>query len=272
MNKCEVIAVCNQKGGVGKTTTAVNLGAKLARQGKKVCLIDMDPQGSLTISLGYKNPDELECTVSDAFKAVISEKSEGIDPVIVIEEHIDLIPSNIELCSIEVGLVNEMSRERVLATYINDIKDKYDYILIDCMPSLGMLTINALCAADKVLIPTQPEYLSAKGLEQLLKTVGRVKKRMNPDLQIAGIVLTMADSRTNLSKSVIESIRNNYGEHIKVFNTVIPRSVRAAEAGAAGMSIFRYDPLSKVALSYSDLTKEVMNLGKEPRDRSDSVR
>lgn len=272
MSKTEIIAICNQKGGVGKTTTALNLGADLTRQGKKVCLIDMDPQGSLTISLGYKNPDSLECTVSDALRAVISEKSNSINPVIKTEENIDLIPSNIELCSVEVGLVNEMSRERVLSAYINEIKDKYDYILIDCMPSLGMLTINALCAADRVLIPTQPEYLSAKGLEQLLKTISRVKKRMNPDLQIAGIVLTMVDIRTNLSKSVMESIRENYGEHIKIFNTVIPRSVRAAEAGASGMSIFRFDRQSKVALSYSSLTKEVMNLGKEPRNRTDFVR
>ena len=184
------------------------------------------------------------------------------------------MPANIELSGMEVSLVNEMSREQILKTYVESVRDRYDFILIDCMPSLGMLTLNALCAADSVIIPTQPEFLSAKGLEQLLGTIGRVKKRMNPALKIDGILMTMVDSRTNFARDVSALIRRNYGRYMTVFRTSIPRSVRAAETSAEGKSIFQHDPNGKVAAAYENLTKEVMDDGRSQRikDRADSVR
>ena len=275
MNQCEVIAITNQKGGVGKTTTAVNLGVGLVRQNKKVLLIDMDPQGSLTLSLGFRKPDDLSPTVTDVMRNIVEngeltkeftphENSEGVF----------LMPANIELSGMEVSLVNEMSREQILKTYVESVRDRYDFILIDCMPSLGMLTLNALCAADSVIIPTQPEFLSAKGLEQLLGTIGRVKKRMNPALKIDGILMTMVDSRMNFARDVSALIRRNYGRYMTVFRTSIPRSVRAAETSAEGKSIFQHDPNGKVAAAYENLTREVMDDGRSQRvkDRADSVR
>ncbi|MBQ7820474.1 MAG: ParA family protein, partial [Lachnospiraceae bacterium] len=192
MSDCKVIAITNQKGGVGKTTTAVNLGAGLSRQGKKVLLIDADPQGSLTISLGIKKPDELSSTLANVMQRIVDDKelSSGFC-LLKTEEGMDLMPSNIELSGIEIRLVNEMSRERVLKTYVDTVRENYDYIIIDCMPSLGMMTFNALCAADSVIIPTQPEFLSAKGLEQLLSTINRVRRHINPNLKVDGILITM---------------------------------------------------------------------------------
>ena len=199
MSDCKVIAITNQKGGVGKTTTTVNLGAGLSRQGKKVLLIDADPQGSLTISLGIKKPDELNSTLANVMQSIVEDKelTSGFC-LLKTEDGMDLMPSNIELSGIEIRLVNEMSRERVLKSYVDTVREKYDYIIIDCMPSLGMMTFNALCAADSVIIPTQPEFLSAKGLEQLLSTINRVRKHINPNLKVEGILITMVDSRTRL--------------------------------------------------------------------------
>lgn len=275
MSQCKVIAITNQKGGVGKTTTAVNLGVGLARQGKRVLLIDMDPQGSLTLSLGFRKPDELFPTISDVMKNIIDNgELTTAFPAQKTSEGVFLMPANIELSGMEVQLVNEMSRELVLRSYVDSIKEHFDYILIDCMPSLGMLTLNALCAADKVMIPTQPEFLSAKGLEQLIGTIGRVRKRMNPGLKIDGILLTMVDTRTTFARDVSALIRQNYGRYTTVFRCHIPRSVRAAETSAEGKSIFLHDPNGKVAKAYEELTKEVLDDGKAQRrkDRADAVR
>ena len=231
MSDCKVIAITNQKGGVGKTTTTVNLGAGLVRQGKKVLLVDADPQGSLTVSLGIKKPDELNSTLANIMQSIVEDKEllSGFG-ILRTEDGMDLMPSNIELSGIEIRLVNEMSRERVLKTYVDTVRDKYDYILIDCMPSLGMMTFNALCAADSVIIPTQPEFLSAKGLEQLLSTINRVRRHINPTLKVDGILITMVDNRTRLGRGLINVIRRDYGQSPSVFHTVIPLSVKAKEA------------------------------------------
>ena len=264
--KPTVIAVVNQKGGTAKTTTVENLGIGLAREGKKVLLVDTDPQGSLTISLGYPRPDELEITLFDLLNKTISEDSVTAGEGILHQaEGIDLIPANISLAGLEVALVNTMNRERILKQFLEPVKGNYDYVLLDCMPSLGMLTVNALAAADAALVPVQANYLSAKGLEQLLQTINKVKRQINPKLRIEGILLTMVDGRTNYGREISSLIRDTYGGHIKIFNSEIPRSVRAAEISAEGKSIFLHDPKGKVAEAYQNLTKEVMTNAEKRR-------
>lgn len=260
MGGASIIGIVNQKGGTGKTTSCVNLGVDLAREGKRVLLVDCDPQGSLTISLGHPQPDTLPVTLADQMTAVLNDSP--IDPggILHHDEGVDLLPANISLAGMEVSLVNAMSREttlkRVLANYSKD----YDHILLDCSPSLGMLTINALAAADRIIIPVQAQYLSIKGVEQLLGTVARVKQNINHRLKIDGVLLTMVDSRTNNSKEITALLRETYGSRIRIFDAEIPRSVRAAEISAEGTSIFEHDPGGKVAQAYHALTKEVLQI------------
>ena len=266
MAKATVMAVVNQKGGTGKTTTCENLGVGLAMEGKKVLLVDTDPQASLTICPGHPVPDQLSPTLSDMMGKILSEQpiapGEGI---LHHPEGVDLIPANIELSGLELSLVNAMSRETILKQYLDTVKQNYDFILLDCMPSLGMLTVNALAAADNVLIPVQAAYLPAKGLEQLLQTINKVRRQINPKLRIEGILLTMVDSRTNYSKDISNLIRENYGGKLKVYKTDIPRSVRAEEISAEGTSIFKHDPKGKVADAYRVLTKEVLSNAEKRR-------
>ena len=269
MGNCTVMAIANQKGGVGKTTTTANLGIGLANivngseseKGKthqRVLVIDSDPQSSLTLSLGY-NPEEISVGLPELFSRILRDEpivhGEGI---LHHPEGIDLLPTSIALAGTEVSLVNAMSRESILKQLVNEYRKDYDHILIDCMPSLGMLTINALAAADRVLIPVQTQYLSAKGLEQLLQTIAKVRRQINPHLKIDGILLTMVDSRTNNAKEISSLLRETYGEKIRIYAAEIPRSVRAAEISAEGKSIFEHDPGGKVAEAYRLLTKEVM--------------
>jgi len=260
----QIIAVVNQKGGVGKSVTCANLGVGLAQAGKKVLAVDADPQASLSISLGFHQPDTLPVTLSDIMGKVLTDQpiapGEGI---LHHAEGIDLMPSNIELSGMEVSLVNAMSRETILRQYLDTVKRQYTHILIDCQPSLGMLTINALAAANRVLIPCQAEYLPVKGLEKLLSTIAKVRRQINPKLQIDGILLTMVDNRTNFAKEIAALLRENYDGKIKVFQTEIPHSVRAKEMSAEGKSIFAHDPGGKVAEAYQNLTKEVLKIEKQ---------
>lgn len=274
MSKTTIMAVVNQKGGTGKTTTCENLGFGLAMEGKRVLLVDTDPQGSLTIALGHPRPDGIPVTLTDLMAKVIQDQPIGPrEGILTHEEGIDLIPANITLSGMEVSLVNAMSRETVLRQLLEPLKSQYDYILLDCMPSLGMLTVNALAASDQVLIPVQANYLSAKGLEQLLQTVSKVKRQINPKLRVEGILLTMVDYRTNFAKEISALIRDTYGSRLKVFESDIPRSVRVAETSVEGVSIFKHDPGGKVADAYRSLTKEVLaNAEKKRKHQLDQLR
>ena len=275
-DKCKVIAVANQKGGVGKTTTAVNLGVALGKSGKRVLLIDADPQGSLTRSCKIDRPDDLDVTLSELLAYEMSGDGKDMffeDPIRQFE-NIDLIPSNISLSGTETSLFNCMSRESVLKRAIQPLRRMYDVILIDCMPSLGMMTINALVAADSVIIPCEPSFLSVKGLDLLLHSISKVKRQINPDLKIDGVLMTMVDSRTNNARDITRALRDAMGININVFNIEIPRSVRATECPNLGESIFVHDPGGKVADAYKELAREVIGLERKAqvRPRSHGVR
>lgn len=255
----KVICVCNQKGGVGKTTTTVNIGVSLAEQGKKVLLIDADPQGSMTCSLGYRNPDDMKMTLAELLSKFIN-KEEVIVPKYILkhDEKVDLLPANIELSTLEMNMHSLMCREFIMLELIEVLRENYDYILIDCMPSLGMITINALVASDSVLIPVQAAYLPIKGLQQLISTIVPIRKRLNRRLYIEGVVLTMVDGRTRYAREITETLREAYNGKMKIFDQVIPASVKIVEASANGESIYQYCRKSKVAEAYEKLTKELM--------------
>lgn len=270
MAQCEIIAISNQKGGVGKTTTTFNLGAALASQGKKVLLIDADPQGNLTTYMGWTE-DEIPVTLNEVLLNTLSDKKTDFEKCIKHHnENLDLIPSDIQLSSIEMTLVGAMSREYTLRHSIQSIKDKYDYILIDTQPSLGMLPINTLACADKVIIPVQPQYLAAKGMTQLLSTIIKIRQQINPNLKIDGIVLTIVDKRANLTKDIYNQLQENYGSAVRIYDTQIPRAIKVAESTAHGKSIFTYDKSSKVAEAYSSLAKEVLIDGKKRNKNANS--
>ena len=251
-----IIAVANRKGGVGKTTTAINLSACLAEMGKHVLAIDLDPQGNTTSGLGV-DKDEKENTV---YELLLGESTveECIVPTVC--EGLDLIPSNVNLSAAEIELIGVKDKEYILKNEVEWIKDGFDYIIIDCPPSLSMLTINAMTTADTVLVPIQCEYYALEGLSQLIHTINLVKERLNPDLDIEGVVFTMYDSRTNLSMQVVENVKSNLSQ--KVFQTLIPRNIRLAEAPSYGMPINAYDPKSAGAEAYMQLAEEVINGGK----------
>ena len=259
-----VIALANQKGGTGKTTTTVNLGIGLARLGKKVLLIDADPQGDLTTCLGWRDTDNLGITLATKLTDVISETmNDPTDGILHHEEGVDLLPANLELSAMEYNLMNAMSRETTLRNYLSQVKDRYEFVLIDCMPSLSMVTLNALSAADSVIIPVQAQYLPAKGMTQLAQTISKVKKYINQDIKIDGMLLTLVDNRTNLAKSTVEALRENFGNQIKLYRTSIPIAVKAAETSSKGKSIFAYEPNSTVSKAYAEFTKEVLADGRK---------
>lgn len=256
--KCKVIAVINQKGGVGKTTTAVHLGVGLADAGYSVLLIDTDPQGNLAKSLGY-DPDELELTIANIYDKLIREEEVYPDDgVLCSDEGVNIMPSNLALCAMEMSLMSAMSREQVLKSYIPIVSDRYDYILIDCPPSLGLLTLNDLTAADEVLITVEPENLSAVGMQQLLRSIGMVRKKLNPDLKIMGVLFTKVDERTKEHRGIMREVREAYQESIRVFDLYIPRNISLAEAPGHGKSVYAYKEKSKGSSAYRELVREVL--------------
>lgn len=254
----KVISIVNQKGGVGKTVSSVNIAAGLANQGKRVLAIDLDPQGSLSVSLGIDEPDKLDATIYNIMTNIINDIDFSSTYAIQRhQENIDFIPSNLQLAGLEIQLISILSRENILTQYIELIKCNYDVVLIDCSPSLGMLTINALACSDEVIIPVQAHYLSIKGMEQLFNTIKKIKRQINPNLEIGGILITMVDHRTNYAKDTIEFLHKTYGNTIKIFDTVIPMSIKAAEMSIEGKSIYQYDPKGKVAIAYKKAVDEI---------------
>lgn len=261
----KIIAVVNQKGGVGKTTTTLNLGYALAERGKKVLLIDFDPQSSLTVCMGYDDTDAIPCTIANLMQNVMEDNDIPEDHQ-YIYHHIgkdgnvlDFIPCSMELSAIDVSLVNAVCRESVLKSILSELSCDYDYIIIDCSPSLGMLTINALVAAQSVIVPVTPEYLSAKGLEILLKNIVRVKRKINPALELEGILFTMYKDRMRLTQTVDEIVSQTYGNTVPIFTTRIPYSIKVGESNLQSKSIIQYAKGNKVSTAYKVLAEEVLH-------------
>ncbi|MCR4609619.1 MAG: ParA family protein [Eubacterium sp.] len=257
---CMVYSVTSQKGGVAKTTTVSNMGAYLAKRGYRVLLIDTDPQGSLTASLGFGDPDEMDTTIANVMEKEINDEDYDRLKFAILHhpEGMDVLPGNIELSGVEVTLVNTWSREFVLKKYVDHVKEHYDYIIFDCASNLSLTTINSLVASDKVIIPVHAAYLSLKALEQLIKTVSRVKRGLNSKLGIDGILLTMFNGRTNYAKGIVELLDKAFTNKIRVYDHKIPFSVRASEISAEGVSIFEHDPKGKVAEAYKGFAEEVL--------------
>lgn len=263
-SKCKVIAITNQKGGVGKTTTTFNLGVALAKQEKRVLVVDVDPQSNLTTYAGWYEENELKYTLTDLMEQSMNdEEIKTKESILHHNENVDLIPSNLSLSALENSLTYAMSREYTLRNCLSSIKDDYDYILLDCQPSLGMLTINALASANSVIIPVQSEYFALRGMTDLFKIINKVRRQINPTLKIEGALLTLVDSRANLPKEIATQLKDNYGSILKLFNTQIPRAVKTAESTSSGGSVFTYDKSGTVANAYSSFAKEVLNDGKE---------
>ncbi len=263
-SKCKVIAITNQKGGVGKTTTTFNLGVALAKQEKRVLVVDVDPQSNLTTYAGWYDENELKYTLTDLMEQSMNdEEIKTKESILHHNENVDLIPSNLSLSALENSLTYAMSREYTLRNCLSSIKDDYDYILLDCQPSLGMLTINALASANSVIIPVQSEYFALRGMTDLFKIINKVRRQINPTLKIEGALLTLVDSRANLPKEIATQLKDNYGSILKLFNTQIPRAVKTAESTSSGGSVFTYDKSGTVANAYSSFAKEVLNDGKE---------
>jgi chromosome partitioning protein len=261
---CHIYACVNQKGGVGKSVSSTNLGIGLARHGQKVLIVDLDSQASQTVSLGWRQPDELPVTIATQLARIVEGKP--IDPhggILRHDESVDLMPSSIELSGLEMRMVNTMSREFVLRGYLSELKPEYDAIILDCPPTLGMMTINALAAADRVIVPVQPEYLSVIGMTQLFDTVALVKKQINPGLQIEGVLITLANMRTNLAKNTVAIIQDAYGGSVRIYQHPIPYSIKVKEASATGKSIFAYEPKGNAAYAYEQLVREVERNGRQ---------
>lgn len=258
MNTCKIIAIANQKGGVAKSTTSYNFATCLTEASKRVLLVDLDPQASLTILFGIDQPDELEYTVGDLMKARAEADEMPLNTCILTKDGVDLIPSNIGLSRLEITLVGAMSREYILKRILQPARSQYDYIIIDCPPSLGLLTVNALTACDRVLITTTPQFFSSKGLELLIDSIRLTRSELNPNIDVDGILITMYTERTKIAKKIYEMTAEHFGKAIPIYKTIIPRSIKVDEANYAAEAVIRYDPQGKVARAYQNFCGEYL--------------